>query len=67
MYSIKNSAIGEAQHTGTPKKIFNFGTFTKIKDLLDCPISLRFWLFYISFDVTFWFSVDKTFDVAYII
>ena len=67
MCSIKNSTVGEAQHTGILKKIFNIGTFIKIKDLLDGPIGLRFWLFYLSYDVTFWFSVDKTFDVAYII
>ena len=49
------------------KKIFNFGTFIKIKDLFDCPVSLRLWLYYLSYDVAFWFPVDKTFDVAYII
>ena len=43
--------------------MFNFGIFIKIKDLFDCPISLRFWLHYLSYNVTFRFSVDKTFDV----
>ena len=64
MYSITNSTIGEAQHTGIPKRSL---ILVLLLLFFYCPVCLRFWFYNLPYNVTFLFSVDKIFNVAYII